>query len=164
MFLKSFGDFGVNFSHINPPYVTPCLFCCESHVFANKKGRKNLKSCDFWGLFYGPNFFKGLTYRPSARNEHNWLLKVLGRHYEKTNEAIFYKFFDPFFFAKTWASQKTVITIGSGVKTYARGCIQIATSSTDDPISAFLIFSRLRSKRFFFKNAMENMHFSAKIC
>ena len=65
---------------------------------------------------------------------------ILGRHYEKTNEAIFYKFFDPFFLAKTWVSQKTVITIGSGVKKYVGWCIRIAKSSTDDPILTLFYF------------------------
>ena len=65
---------------------------------------------------------------------------LLSRHYEKTNEAIFFKFFDPFFVTKTGLSQKNDITIGSGVKKYAGWCIRIAKSSTDDLILALFHF------------------------
>ena len=65
---------------------------------------------------------------------------ILSRHYEKTNEAIFLKFFDPFFLAKTGFSQKTDITIGSGVKKYAGWCTRIPKSSSDDPFLALFHF------------------------
>jgi len=63
--------------------------------------------------------------------------RLLSRHWEKTNEAIF---FDPFFLAKTGVWQKTVITTRLGVKKYAGWCTRIPKSSSDDPCLALFHF------------------------
>ena len=82
----------------------------------------------------------GSAYKRYVNNKRHGRVRILSRHYEKTNEAIFCKFFDPFFLAKIRFSQNTDITNGSGVKKYARWCIRIAKSSTDDPILALFHF------------------------
>ena len=48
--------------------------------------------------------------------------------------------FDPFFLANSWVWQKTVMTIGSGVKNYVEIRIRKLKSSTDDPKTAIFYF------------------------
>ena len=46
---------------------------------------------------------------------------------------MFCTLFDLFFLANSWVWQKTVMTIGSGVKKYVEIRYRIPKSSTDDP-------------------------------
>ena len=54
--------------------------------------------------------------------------------------AFFCTFFDPFFLANSWVWQKTVMTIGSGVKNYVEIRYRIPKSSTDDPKTTIFHF------------------------
>ena len=65
---------------------------------------------------------------------------ILSRHWEKTNEAIFF-FIDTFLLARTGVWQKNVITTRSGVKKYAGWCTRIPKSSSDDPFLTLFYFS-----------------------
>ena len=58
MFYKSFNDFGVNFSHINPPYVTPWkldpLLAQEEEVEGSDRGHRKVAKTFSLELFGGP--------------------------------------------------------------------------------------------------------------
>ena len=68
---------------------------------------------------------KGLKNRASKKNE---------------KQVYFCIFVDPFFLANSWVWQKTVMTIGSGVKNYVEIRIRKLKSSTDDPKTAIFHF------------------------